>query len=456
MLNKILSNLPFNTDYLKVLKEYQVKQAHEKLIRGAGFFFIVAALVVQLVAFAPVSSNVSASDSANDILPGGVSSQAEIVSDCASDYHYAAVLYAYYGVTCTAISQGSVVSLKSTADNDTLWSVGHLPYAIAGETPVNVLGATVYWRLLHGWDTGAFSTYTALQVTASNGSTFYILFTCGNLVSIGFPVPYTPPVVATPTPVISTPPAETRAPVPTPTPTKVVTTPSPTPTPVVVVPVTTVKPCQYNGSLPANSPLCKPCPAYSKDNGLISCLSYSKAASNVTQGIANANNTNASPGDVIQYTLSTTNNGQVAYTDYSTTDNLSTVLDYATIDNDNGATIDSSDNITWPPVTIAPGATITDVFTVQVKNPLPQIAENADGNYDNQMVNAYGNTITINVPPSVVVSAVNTAETSLPNTGPGTGIFVMCIIAVVVGYFYSRSRLLNKEAVIAEIAVGGE
>ena len=73
MLNKILSNLRFNPDYLQLLKEYQVKQSREKFIRGLGFTFIALAFIIQIFAYTPASSQTNASASANDLITGGVS-----------------------------------------------------------------------------------------------------------------------------------------------------------------------------------------------------------------------------------------------------------------------------------------------------------------------------------------------------------------------------------------------
>jgi hypothetical protein len=46
-------------------------------------------------------------------------------------------------------------------------------------------------------------------------------------------------------------------------------------------------------------------------------------------------------------------------------------------------------------------------------------------------------------------AAVETTATSLPNTGPGTSLFIGGVIVVGAGYFYGRSRLLAKESTLA-------
>ena len=405
--------------------------------------FIGLAFVVQIIAYSPASSQTNASASDNDLIPGGVTSQAQLASDCYSHYHYTDILYGWYGISCDEIASPTspVVTLHSTDYNGNLWSMGHLPYGIAGETPVNIFGGTVYWRLLHGWDSaGTSSTYTALRVTSADNKAYWILFQCGNLVSLGFPTPYTAP----PTPPT---PAPTPAPLPTPAP-----TPPPTPTP---TPAPQPKPCIYNSQLTANNPSCKPCPSSTGTTDVVSCLFFSKAASNTTKGIADANNTTASPSDVILYTLTIQNKGQAKEINYIVQDNINDILDYATVTNTSGGMVSDNGIISWPAIDIPPHATVTKQFSVTVKNPLPNFAVNKDDpqGYNNVMTNVYGNTINVGVKAPAVVAVTNAATTSLPNTGPGTGIFILFIITTIIGYFYSRSRLLNKEALIAEAIV---
>jgi hypothetical protein len=61
----------------------------------------------------------------------------------------------------------------------------------------------------------------------------------------------------------------------------------------------------------------------------------------------------------------------------------------------------------------------------------------------------FGDTINVKVQQPASKQVVASASTSLPNTGPGTSMFVYAIIAAVAGYFYSSRRLQLKEARIA-------
>jgi uncharacterized repeat protein (TIGR01451 family) len=175
-----------------------------------------------------------------------------------------------------------------------------------------------------------------------------------------------------------------------------------------------------------------------------------KTAANLTENISNANNTTAQPGDIIVYTLSVTNAGKAAYPNYVFTEDLSDVMDYAAPTDLHGGTIDSNDEVTWPAVSIAPNTTATEEVTVKVDDPIPQTpVDPANPNhFDLNMTNTFGDTINIKVPCGGARCG-ETVVNSLPNTGPGSGLFVAAIVMVVAGYFYSRSRLLATEAGLA-------
>jgi uncharacterized repeat protein (TIGR01451 family) len=179
-------------------------------------------------------------------------------------------------------------------------------------------------------------------------------------------------------------------------------------------------------------------------------VAFHKTAANITQSIANANNTTAQPSDVILYTLYAQNNGKETVKQFVFQENLSDVLVYANVTNLYGGTIDSNNSVTWPAVDIASGATASEQVSVTVKNPVPQTpADPGDPNeFDLIMTNVYGNTININVPSSPA-KAIETTAAALPNTGPGSSLFVAAIVVMVAGYFWGRARLLARESALA-------
>jgi len=170
-------------------------------------------------------------------------------------------------------------------------------------------------------------------------------------------------------------------------------------------------------------------------------LSFSKAARNNTQNIADANNTTAAAGDSITYTLSVKNNGTKTASAFTIEENLGDVLEYAQNDMPtdlNGGTIGDDHIIHWPAV--------SKTVTIQVKTTIPQTPQSTSnpGSHDLMMTNVYGNAINIKLPGSVA-KVVEQTTTTLPNTGPGTTVFMASLITIAAGYFFARTRLMAKE-----------
>lgn len=90
-----------------------------------------------------------------------------------------------------------------------------------------------------------------------------------------------------------------------------------------------------------------------------------KSAVNGTQNI-DASKTTAKVNDKITYTISAKNTGGTAKTvDFS--DNLKEVLNYSKLTNTGGGTLNASTKVlSWPAASVAPGATITHTYTVQM------------------------------------------------------------------------------------------
>ncbi|MEI9913638.1 MAG: LPXTG cell wall anchor domain-containing protein [Candidatus Saccharibacteria bacterium] len=219
---------------------------------------------------------------------------------------------------------------------------------------------------------------------------------------------------------------------------QVAATPTPTPTP-------TPKPIPTVTAAP-NIP---PCEQQLSSEDTQACLTYSKSAANLTQNIDNANGTTANAGDVIQYTLSVTNNDSSTYKNYQFSDQIPYVLDYAAVTDAGGGNV-SNNTISWPAEDIAAGQTVTKQFKITVDNPIPQTpTSTSDPAYFNlKMSNTFGNTITINLP-GTPVSTVQDTTNTLPNTGPGSSILIGAAVLAIAGFFFYRSRLLVKESRIA-------
>ncbi len=454
MFEKIIANLPYNPAILNDLGFYAKRIRQEDSLRRLGFLFIFLTFFVQFFAFlSPPKPSVAAST--NDMINGGFTSISELTADCNANLNSYETIISYYGLSCNDLASGQTVSLISTSHNDRLFSMGWDPqgptniitHKPTDEQPVSIpsLTSPLYWRYLWSWDTGKYSTYQAVQVTSSlTGKTFYILYTCGNLVSIGLPTPYSPPKPPAP---------KAPAPAPKPAPTS-----KPTPIPITIVNLPKPTPCAYDSSISANSTQCKPCSASLSSTDTVACIQYSKTASDNTKGIADINGKMASAGDEITYSLTAYNSGKAEVKDFVMQDDLSYVLDYANIVNLDGGSINNKDVVSWPAVNIMPTASETHKITVTIKNPIPQtLPSTSDPEYfDHIMTNIYGNTINIKLPYSPIASTA-LVTSGLPNTGPGDSLIVAAIIVVLAGYFFARTRLLTKESRIAiqEYSGGG-
>ncbi|MDZ7744334.1 MAG: NBR1-Ig-like domain-containing protein [Candidatus Saccharibacteria bacterium] len=184
---------------------------------------------------------------------------------------------------------------------------------------------------------------------------------------------------------------------------------------------------------------------------IASCLELGKTASNITQNVADANNTTAAAGDVIEYTLLVTNESTKTLSDFVFEEPLHDVLEYADIIKQGDAEFDENyQTLRWPEADIEPGATEEKVFRVRIKDPIPQtpVSVSDPNSYDLVMTNVFhGVTINIRLPGGVVKTTEQVA-TTLPNTGPGTNLAVAFGITVIVSYFFARTRLMSKEVAI--------
>ncbi|HSX41433.1 MAG TPA: DUF11 domain-containing protein [Candidatus Saccharimonadales bacterium] len=160
-----------------------------------------------------------------------------------------------------------------------------------------------------------------------------------------------------------------------------------------------------------------------------------------------ANGATAQPGDTIEYTLTTTNNGNVEAKGYVVQENLNDVLEYASIIDPRGGVLDESSGImSWPKADIKPGSDFIVTFQTRVKNPLPTTPRSASDpqSFDLKMDNVYGNLISVNLAVPAE-KQVEVASANLPQTGPGTSALIVFVLLAGVIYFFYRNRQLATE-----------
>jgi hypothetical protein len=180
-------------------------------------------------------------------------------------------------------------------------------------------------------------------------------------------------------------------------------------------------------------------------------ISLDKSVSNLTQNIEDANNTKASPGDRLKYTIHIYNYGDAPANnlklDGEYGESINDILEYSDIVDLGDANFNNQTNfLTWNSVNVPVNGHIQKSFIVQVKNPLPSTPVSASDplSYDYMMHNKYGRLVTIKLDKSTA-KIVELGVTTLPNTGPGTSMIIVTILFATAGYFYYRSRLMAKE-----------
>lgn len=180
-------------------------------------------------------------------------------------------------------------------------------------------------------------------------------------------------------------------------------------------------------------------------------ISALKKVRNITQNISDATTKPVVAGDILEYTLSTTNSGTGIAKDYIIKpDSLGRVLEYADLKDYPGASFDrTSQQLSWNPVEIKPNQAVQNTFTVQVKSPIPATAPSRSDPAGRQftLCNTYGNEVCVPVSRPTPAVIQNTVE-QLPNTGPGSSIVLTFIAVVLISFFYMRSKILYDEVEI--------
>lgn len=505
MFEKFLSLVPYNPGMVHHLAFYGRRMREEASIRRLGTVFLVLAFVVQSIAVInPPASASQCSD--NDMLPCGLTSNhpaQEAHDKCVANKNgYMAALH-YYGISCKSFD--SAKPLEIHTDGQNYFSGGYF-LSPAKDHPRPIDGAgTLYWRDFSVWSAGAHvcaddstrsDCWSALRIQDQDDNTWYVLINCGNLVwPKGVPEGNqlrtltsedTISVIGTPTTTTS----KTNSPVQG---DQGVQNPSAERSPYIPEGTTTVPvfaeahpvnpckfnpsidandyncpdacetnpqipatsdqcfyPCPYNGSIQDTDSACKPCDKSTDFSDSKACVTVHKTASNLSQNIADANNSTAKPGDIITYTLYAQNTSQAPVYDFVFQENLGDVLDYADVVDAHGGTLAADKVMAWPVRDLDEEASASVQVTVKVKDPIPQtpVASNNPGGFDMIMTNVYGNSVNIKLP-AAPAKSVELAATKLPNTGPGTTLFIAASIVILAGYFYSRSSLLAKESDIA-------
>lgn len=506
MFRKLVSNLAFSPALVGQLSFYARRLRKEEATRRTGLVFLALSLVVQSFAvFSPPESANAAN--ADNIIYSGIRDKADLLaiydrgSDSAGRKDIREI-YAHFGITRADIENAYVGSYKTGDFNGQIKSVGRSDAGVSYRYPVKVANSstTVYTGGFTDTQGKSWHMPALIGKRSVDGAWFAITLNCGNPVYVVPPPPVKQPTAAcTSLNIISlnrnsvrmtakanasdgasisaytyvikdskgvvvlnqrttdsslehklprdgTYSAQVTAS------TSVGEKSSPD-----CIGSLTVSPeprCIVNSALVESSPECKPCPNDSKlwykDKQCIATFILTKKVRNLTQSLPDANNTQAKPGDQLQYTLQVKNTGKDQGT-YTMTDTVADVMEYATIVNLGDGKIVTQNTTTpavavWPSMTVKVGETVEKVIVIKVKDAIPAMATNLSNtqSYNCKITNTFGNTINVSIecPPEKVVEQ---AITELPHTGATENmIFSAAVIAIAV-YFYARSRQTSTE-----------
>ena len=486
MFRKLLSNLPFAPKLIEDLKFYGRRLAKEQATRRLVVIFSVLSLLIQIFAMlAPPQPSVAASS--NDVIYGGLGNKPKQnlleVYDKDKDKKGRGgiqALFNSFGISRAAIVQSRPDNISSGRNN--LNSVGRNPHSTQ-DVPFRVGGQRYFLRPLSSW---GLTNYDALRGTRDNGKPFWVLVDCGNIViNEGLPqakfvcrdleastrsgnLPLTVNFTAAgevenakitgyifnfgdgttrQTTKASVSHTYTKAGNYTAT-VRIKTSEG-----------TTEKRdrCSVNLSVsapgqpaqppeqPPEEPEQPPPPTTTETPP--PNITLAKGVSNLTTGVADANNVMANAGDILEYKLLTTNTGGSTHQDFVVEENVNDILEYADIESvSDGGRLNNDGNLVWLAKDIKPGETLTRTFRVKIKQPIPQTARSASDSqsFDLRMDNVYGNLISIPLPGSLPKGA-ETVVTTLPNTGPGLNLAIAIGLAMATTFFFLRNRQLVTE-----------
>jgi uncharacterized repeat protein (TIGR01451 family) len=234
MFEKLLSVLPYNPGLLPQLSFYAHRMREEAAIRRIGMFFIVLAFLVQFAAVInPPQQAAAASSGSNDLIQGGFSSAEDAYNHCMggiSGEEYGSIMH-YFGIKCKDIRSAVKTSITVGGYSNRYFSMGRNSYGQKNPTTGKATGqqayqgvpknGTLYARHISSFYSNDNSTEPVLKLQNNRGETVYLMYACGNLVTIDLPVPsqatppdemvaegITPPVVTPPVvaPPVVTPP----------------------------------------------------------------------------------------------------------------------------------------------------------------------------------------------------------------------------------------------------------
>lgn len=167
-----------------------------------------------------------------------------------------------------------------------------------------------------------------------------------------------------------------------------------------------------------------------------------KSAFNNTQS-ADAQTRIARAGDVITYTLVTSNPGNESVGNYVVSDDISDILDYADVTDTGSGTLGGG-VISWSAVNITAGGSVQNTFQVKVKSPIPGNPQNGT-RFDFRMENVYGNKVTVELEKPAIAPPAILGVAAMVKAGGGSLLLTiasMLFMFISSAFLYFREKLL--------------
>lgn len=192
LLNKIISNIPFQPSLVEQLAFYSKRLQKEESIRRVGFILIALSMLVQILAATlPAERSLAASN--NDIIKGGAYTKKELLRnwDASNDV---SKIYKKFGLTRKDIANlSNKPNVNISTNQSNYWSIGRHSLGNYGindskERSIQTAGPTVFIRPLAAWGHGTYAAYEGRS--SLTGKKFWIIANCGNFTQNG---PGTPP-----------------------------------------------------------------------------------------------------------------------------------------------------------------------------------------------------------------------------------------------------------------------
>jgi hypothetical protein len=507
MFRKIVSQLSFSPALVGQLSFYARRLKKEQTTRRLGLVFVALALVVQsLVVFQPPQSANAAN--ASDMIPGGLglgSSRSfnNFLGPYDRNERNMKDIYNYFGITREEIL-GAGNNFSSFVVNDKKsWGFENR----AGSTAVSITNGggtpvtTLYGRPMKLINPVNAKIYSYIGFSQKAGW-FAIMQDCGNLVTDGYPSPPPPPPAPAKIEALKSAVNVTRGNIDATktqaqvnnkitfnlkatntggtakvvdfsdnvtdtlafsklidlgggtlnNATKVLSWPSVTLAP--GASATKSFSVQMNASLETTKTDCKIVNVFTGSSVTVpvgcttppAIVKLSKTAQNVSQGNVNATTVTAKEKDRITFTLTAQNTGGTAK-EVTFEDMIGDTLEYSKLTDNGGGTYNAATRtLSWPKVSLKPGAKEIRTFTIQILDQIPSTpaGQSDPSSYDCRIENVFGTDVIINVEcptPKVIEQVVP----ELPKTGPTENMIFAGAVLSIVTFFYFRSKQLSTE-----------